>query len=834
VVASFFAWSVVLISLIDTKPSPTSAHLVTWLVALPLELIIIGASLAIYTVPHHEPQVGDPVGGKRRKDITGWEILEVIVYFCRLALLLGLSVIYLVFKIASRYTNRTAPGTPASDEQAPLLGSADHANDHPNGQAYGSSPGNKSGEAKEQQDAWAKPTETPSVNWYQYLKGYMVLLPYLWPAKSPRLQLLALTCFTIMIAQRAINVFVPMLTAKITDALTGKDGPIKTPWALISVYILCRWLQGGQGLLGAARAILWVPVEQYAYRAISNAAFVHVHNLSAEFHTGKRTGEVISALNKGSSINSFLSYITFSVGPMIFDLVVAVVYLTITFDVYLGLTVAIVTFLYVYVTIRLAQWRVALRRNTVNSERDMEAVKNDSLHSWDTVKYFNAEEYEFERYRASILKLQGYQYWLEITLSIMNTAQGALFMLALLIACFIEAYQVAQGYQSVGQFVLLIVYMTQLQQPLNFFGTFYRAIQQSLINAERLLELFKEQPTVIDRQDVRELTTCTGDIIFDNVTFGYDKRKPALNSLSFRCQPGTTTALVGESGGGKTTVFRMLFRYYNPDTGRLLIDGNDVQEVSIDSLRRHIGVVPQDCNMFNESVMYNLKYANQSATDDEVYAACRAAAIHDRIIAFPDGYETKVGERGVRLSGGERQRVAIARTILKNPRITLLDEATAALDTETEERIKSAFDSLSSGRTTIIIAHRLSTIVDADQILVLSGGTIVESGTHNELLQLGGKYASMWRKQSRAQQAQEEAEELRKQAKKVLESAEADSASVSEDEIDRVKGRRGHRRGPSERKVNFEGRTGQAGVFGSNANAGRGAESHGHGHGHPH
>jgi hypothetical protein len=218
-VASFFAWSIVLISLIDTKPSPTAAHLVTWLVALPLELIIIGASLAIYTVPHHEPQVGDPIGGKRRREITAWEVLEIVVYFCRLALLLGLSVIYLVFKIASRYANRTAPGTPASDEQAPLLGNADHSNGNGNvnGQAYGSSPGHKSGEAKEQPDAWAKPTETPSVNWYQYLKGYMVLLPYLWPAKSLRLQLLALTCFAIMIAQRAINVFVPILTAKITD-----------------------------------------------------------------------------------------------------------------------------------------------------------------------------------------------------------------------------------------------------------------------------------------------------------------------------------------------------------------------------------------------------------------------------------------------------------------------------------------------------------------------------------------------------------------------------------------------------------------------------------------
>lgn len=802
----------------------------TWLISLPLELIIIGTSLAIYTVPHNEPQVGNPTGGKHRKEISAWEILEIIVYFCRLALLLGLSVIYLVYKIASKYGGNKRPGSPASDEQAPLLSQDHEANGHSNGHANGNAHSINSGEAKGPTDAWAKPTETPSVNWYQYLKGYMVLAPYLWPSKSLKLQIIALTCFGIMVAQRVINIFVPILTGKITNALTGKGGqPVQTPWFLISAYIACRWLQGGQGLLGAARTVLWVPVEQYAYRAISNAAFVHVHGLSAEFHTGKRTGEVISALNKGSSINSFLSYVTFSVGPMIFDLVVAVGYLAIYFDVYLSLVVAIVTFLYIYVTIRLAQWRVTLRRDTVNSERDMEAVKNDSLHSWDTVKYFNAEEYEFERYHASILKLQGYQYWLEITLSIMNTTQGALFMLALLIACFIEAYQVALGYQSVGQFVILITLMTQLQQPLNFFGTFYRAIQQSLINAERLLELFKEQPTVIDRPDVRDLTQCSGDVIFDDVTFGYDKRKPALNSLSFRCQPGTTTALVGESGGGKTTVFRMLFRYYNPDTGRILIDGNDVQELSIDSLRAHIGVVPQDCNMFNESIMYNLKYANQFATDEEVFAACRAASIHDRILAFPDGYDTKVGERGVRLSGGERQRVAIARTILKNPRITLLDEATAALDTETEEKIKVAFDTLSSGRTTLIIAHRLSTVVDADQILVLSGGTIVEAGTHSELLQLGNKYARMWRKQSRAQQAQAEAEELRAQAKKVLEGAQADSASVSEDEVEKAKARR-HRRGASEKRVGFEQRErGGGSGYGHVHDHG-----HGHGHGHPH
>lgn len=762
------------------------AHFLAWLVSLPLELIILGATLSVDTVQHHEPMIGDPEGGKLRKTITPWEIIEVLVSFARIALFLSLALLFLVVSISRRYGAKSQPGTPEDlEDETPLLGR--EANGHPKGhadrRAYGTADRKTTSEPKERTDAWAKPKDTPNVNWYQYLRGYMVLAPYLWPAKSRKLQLIALSCFTIMIAQRIINVFVPILVGKITDALVGgPEKQVKTPWLLIGLYILCRWLQGGQGLLAVTRSILWIPVEQYSYRAISNAAFQHVHGLSAEFHTGKRTGELISALNKGSSINSFLSYVTFSVGPMIFDLIVAVVFLAITFDVYVGLVVAIVTFLYIYVTIRLAQWRVALRRDTVNADREVEAVKNDSLHSWDTVKYFNAEEYEFNRYRTSILTMQRFAYWLEVTLGLMNTAQGFVFMLGLMVACFIEAYRVAQGYQSVGKFSMLLFYMAQLQAPLNFFGTFYRAIQTSLINAERMLELFKEQPTVVDAPNVQELKECCGEVIFDNVGFAYDQRKPALNNLSFRCKPGTTTALVGESGGGKTTCFRMLFRYYNPSSGRILVDGKDVQELTIDSFRKFVGVVPQDCNMFNESIMYNLKYANQSATNDQVYDACRAASIHDRILAFPDGYNTKVGEHGVRLSGGERQRVAIARTILKNPRIILLDEATAALDTETEEKIQAAFGTISTGRTTIVIAHRLSTITEADQILVLSEGSVVEEGTHHELIEKSGRYASMWRKQIRAQRAAVEAEELRQRAKKALADAEVDSTSHSEEE----------------------------------------------------
>ena len=355
-------------------------------------------------------------------------------------------------------------------------------------------------------------------------------------------------------------------------------------------------------------------------------------------------------------------------------------------------------------------------------------------------------------------------------------------MVGLLITCFIAGYQVAIGQQNVGGFTSLLVYMSQLQAPLNFVGSFYRTIQQSLINAERMLELFKEQPTVVDSPEAKPMAGCNGRIEFKAVEFSYDTRKPALNGLSFDCIPGTTTALVGESGGGKSTVFRILFRFYNPESGKVLIDGNDVQDVTIDSLRSFIGVVPQETLLFNETLMYNLKYANQSATDEDVYEACRTASIHDKIMAFPDKYESKVGERGLRLSGGEKQRVAIARTILKNPKIIMLDEATAALDTETEEHIQDALSTLSTGRTTLVIAHRLSTITKADQIVVLSEGRVAERGTHDDLLAAGGRYASMWRKQIRAQKAAVEAQELQERARNLLEAGGGSSNEQSEDE----------------------------------------------------
>jgi ABC-type transport system involved in Fe-S cluster assembly fused permease/ATPase subunit len=381
-------------------------------------------------------------------------------------------------------------------------------------------------------------------------------------------------------------------------------------------------------------------------------------------------------------------------------------------------------------------------------------VKNDSISSYETVKYFNAEDFESKRYQDKVAVFQGAEAKVQMGMMMMNICQTVVFNLGRIIAALVCGWQCAMGLRTTGDWFMVVSYLTQLQGPLNFFGTFYRTVQQAMISGERLLELFKIQPTVVDTPHAVPLEKdFQGHVRWNNVSFAYDRRKPALRNISFECLPGTTTAFVGESGGGKSTLFRHMFRYYDCDEGSIELDGRNVKDLTINSVREKIGVVPQDTTLFNESLMFNLKYARPSATDEEVYAACQAASIHDRILSFPDQYNTQVGERGLRLSGGEKQRVAIARTILKDPRIIMLDEATSALDSHTEQEIQDNVWNIGQGRTLLIIAHRLSTITHADQIIVLSSGAIVEKGTHDELLAAKGRYASMWEKQIRAERA---------------------------------------------------------------------------------
>jgi ABC-type transport system involved in Fe-S cluster assembly fused permease/ATPase subunit len=723
-----------LISLVDTTPSPNIAHFITWVVALLVEVLLLGATILLYTSPHEEVNSLKEHFKDWHETTTDWEATELAVDAIRVILLAFLVTFYVIFSLERSAMNRSS-GT--HDETSPLLvnghanGSAIRSNgtihspDHVDGyianrslesganasdqlSQTGSTTEDAAGEAgghkrDDEDPGFYKPTTAPNRTWYEYIKGYSLFFPYLWPHKSPRLQMIVLVCFVIIILQRAVNIAVPLQMGIVTNQLSNMDGG-GMPWMSISLLIAFRFLQGTSGILGAVRSVLWIPISQYSYQALTTASFEHVHSLSLDFHLGKRTGEVISALSKGNAINNFLEQITFQVLPMVFDLGVAIFYFGIKFDAYYSLVVSVITFAYLYLTIRMARWRAVQRRQMTNLGREEEAVKNDSLTSYETVKYFNAEDYEFKRYRSAVSAFQKMEYQVNISLNILNISQNMVFMVGLLVTSFIAAYQVTTGVRDVGDFVSLMTYMAQLQQPLNVFGSFYRGVQSAMISGERLLELFKERPTVVDSPNAKPMPTCEGAIRFQNVKFSYDTRKPALEDLTFDCQPGTTTAFVGESGGGKSTVFRLLFLFYDSLDGSIQVDGHDVKDITIDSLRRHIGVVPQDTILFNETLMYNLRYSNPHATDEDIYAACRAASIHDKIMAFPDGYETKVGERGLRLSGGEKQRVAIARTIIKNPRIIMLDEATAALDSDTEQNIQDALKTLSQGRTMLVIA----------------------------------------------------------------------------------------------------------------------------------
>ncbi|OBT77059.1 hypothetical protein VF21_02943 [Pseudogymnoascus sp. 05NY08] len=818
VIGSAFLYSLFLISLVDTHPSPSVVHLITWSVALVGELVLIGATMVYITSPHREINSLNPDTAILEVP-NQWEIVEVLCDAARVLFLVLCVAFYAFFSYqqsatpSKRRTSRERAA--ARDERTPLLnghtvsGDVHVENGHTEHENGGHSPGESAygattmnGHAAVNGDAamnghgqgpagptdsaaFYRPTTAPSRSWWEYLRGYSLFFPYLWPNKSLRLQVTVVVCFVLVLLQRLVNVLVPIQMGNVTDMLSEDDpeeeGILQMlkgghtspgmPWLAISLLIVYKVFQGTSGLLAAGRAVLWIPVSQYSYQALSTSSFEHVHGLSLDFHLGKRTGEVLSALSKGAAINTFLEQITFQVLPMLIDLVLAIIYFSIKFDIYYSLTLSVVTFWYLYATVRLAQLRAEQRRRMINADREEDAVKNDSIQSYETVKYFGAEEYESNRYRKAVQNFQNEEYQVTLSLSVMNIVQNMIFMLGLLVVSFIAAYQVTSGLRRVGEFVSLITYMAQLQQPLNFFGTFYKNVQSAMINGERLLELFKEQPTVTDQPGARDLNKCEGRITFEGVKFSYDQRKPALQDLTFDCPPGTTTALVGESGGGKSTIFRLLFRFYNEQAGRILLDNHDVQNLTIKSLRSHIGVVPQDTVLFNETIMYNLRYANQEATDEDIFNACRAASIHDKILSFPDAYDTKVGERGLRLSGGEKQRVAIARTILKNPRIIMLDEATAALDSETEQHIQEALKRLSVGRTMLVIAHRLSTITSADQILVLHEGSVYERGTHDQLLAKKGRYYNMWRKQIRAERAAEEARLLSDRAAVLREQA---------------------------------------------------------------
>ncbi|KAG8890731.1 hypothetical protein FRB98_006235 [Tulasnella sp. 332] len=647
---------------------------------------------------------------------------------------------------------------------------------------HSSNPGSTEGEFSTSKPAKASKDDSkdaPEPSWGETLAKVTRLIPYLWPAKSPRLQFLASLCFVILLVGRVINVLMPLtLRSLVQEFEEGTRG--RFPLELILAYCGLRLLQGSGGL-GAARDILWAPVMQYSDRGttgvedvadfqsksadispswsfteMSQLCFDHLLNLSLAFHTHRKTGEIMRILDRGSAINRMFELLLFSILPTLLDIIVAVGAFFYFFGWELCLVICIVMVSYIGASISLTRWRTKLRRAMVERDVITRGIHTDSLLNYETIKYFVGEEHEGQRYREAMAKYQVLEYKVIASLNLLNFIQNFIISVGLLVGSLIVASRIVNLTSTASDFVFFITYLAQLYGPLNMLGSLYRAINQSMVDTEKLLTLLNEPTEVNDKPGAPDLVVTDGAITFENVSFSYDKKTTALHDVSFTVPKGHSVALVGESGGGKSTILRLLFRQYDlqQGEGRILIDGQDIRDVTQSSLRKAIGVVPQDSVLFNASIVYNIGYGKFGSSQEEIENAAQAAQMHDRILTFPDGYETRVGERGVRLSGGEKQRVSIARTFLKNPPILALDEATSALDTATEKEIQKALQNLLSGRTSLSIAHRLSTISSADIILVLKDGRVVESGSHEDLLARKGEFSAMWAKQVTKDDAQ--------------------------------------------------------------------------------
>ncbi|CAK6973178.1 ATP-binding cassette sub-family B member 6 [Scomber scombrus] len=589
--------------------------------------------------------------------------------------------------------------------------------------------------------------------WKGLGKNVELLLPYVWPKGSSALQGLVLVCVGLLAAERLVNVLVPVYSKNIVNELSA-GGSWTSLVITVCIYTLLKFLQGGgagtSGFISNLRQFLWIRVQQFTSRGVQVRLFSHLHGLSLRWHLERHTGDVLRSVDRGtSSINSLLSYILFSILPTICDIIIAIIYFVSYFSVWFGLIVLACMVLYLTCTILITEWRTKYRREMNNQDNNAKSRAVDSLLNFETVKYYNAEDYEVRCFEEAILKYQRCEWKSSASLALLNQTQNVIIGSGLLTGSLLCAYLVSKGQFQVGDYVLFGTYIIQLYTPLNWFGTYYRLIQSSFVDMENMLALLTVQKEVQDIEDAQDLQLTAGQVEFDRVSFSYVSGTEVLRDVSFTVKAGQTIALVGPSGSGKSSILRLLFRFYDPQSGCIRIDDQDISRVRQSSLRTHIGVVPQDTVLFNDTIGNNIRYSRVTASQEEVEKAATAADIHTRILELPQGYETDVGERGLKLSGGEKQRVAIARTILKDPQIILLDEATSSLDTQTERNIQASLAKVCTNRTTIVVAHRLSTIVEADQILVVLNGQIAERGRHEELLVQGGLYAAMWMKQQK-------------------------------------------------------------------------------------
>ena len=592
------------------------------------------------------------------------------------------------------------------------------------------------------------------------------LMPYLWPVGRWDLRIRVVAAMLLLAAAKVAIVFIPFIYKELIDALniTGADGKVG---AMVTIPVLMIVAFGaarvaGQ-VFGELRDAVFAKVGQHALRNVALEVFRHLHALSLAFHLDRRTGGLSRAIERGTKgIDFLLRFSLFNILPTLVELALVCTVLLVNYGPSYSAVTLFSVGIYIAFTLTVTEWRLKHRRemNRTDSEASTRAI--DSLLNFETVKYFGNEGHEAARFDQSMAQYEKAAVRSQTSLAMLNVGQGIIIAFGMCTVLLLAAQGIIDDELTIGDFVLINTFMMQLYQPLGFLGFVYREIKQSLVDMDKMFELIEVHTEVADAPGAKPLDISAGEVVFEDVDFGYGEDRQILHGISFKVPAGNTVAIVGPSGAGKSTISRILFRFYDVKKGRVLIDGQDVRDVTQTSLRANVGIVPQDTVLFNDSIRYNIRYGRVDATDDEIDNAARLAQIHDFIEALPEGYNSAVGERGLKLSGGERQRVAIARTILKNPAILLFDEATSALDSQTEKEIQAALRLVSRDRTTLVIAHRLSTIVDADEIIVLEAGRIVERGRHDALLRANGTYAAMWQRQQEQAEALQRLERLDK------------------------------------------------------------------------
>jgi ATP-binding cassette subfamily B protein len=589
------------------------------------------------------------------------------------------------------------------------------------------------------------------------------LWPYIWPSDRRDLKARVVGAVVLLLLAKLATVAVPFTFKWATDALAAPNlASDRTSWLAFAIGapVLMTFAYGTMRILMAAltqaRDGLFAKVAMHAVRRLALITFEHMHLLPLRFHLERKTGGLTRVLERGrNAIETIVRLVILQLAPTIVELALIVGVLLFQFDWRYVVVIVITVAVYMSFTYYATEWRINIRRRMNESDSDANTKAIDSLLNYETVKYFVAETREARRYDRSMARYEDASVKAYTSLAVLNAGQAVVFTAGLAATMVLCAYGVRNGTHTVGDFVMINAMMIQLYQPLNFMGMLYREIKQAVIDIENMFAILAREPEITDKKGAVPLVVAHGAIRFDDVSFAYEPDRQILNGVSFAVPAGKTVAVVGPSGAGKSTISRLLFRFYDITGGRITIDGADIRDVTQSSLRAAIGMVPQDTVLFNDTIRYNIRYGRWEATDPEVEAAARLAQIDGFIRLAPKGYETEVGERGLKLSGGEKQRVAIARTILKGPPILVLDEATSALDSHTEREIQDALDRVSQNRTTLVIAHRLSTIIDADEIIVLDKGTIVERGNHHQLLARNGLYASMWNRQREAAEARE-------------------------------------------------------------------------------